>query len=137
MEIKRRDEDEKKRRSLDAKKLKKLKQKNLPKALELINKNENPMVGINTRLSLPAPQINDNELEMIKRYAAGTIESGALGSTADSSATRALMGNYSQRDVLPATPATGLGALGMGGKTPLMSERIMQEAKNALYYRSS
>eukprot|EP00347_Sterkiella_histriomuscorum_P010636 403375511 len=134
IEIKRRDEDEKKRRALDAKKLKKLKQKNLPKALELINKNDNAaaMIGINTKLSLPAPQINDDELDIIKKYAAGNLETMPGMGQADSTATRALMGNYSQRDILQ-TPA----ASQMGGKTPLMSQRIMQEAQNALYYKNS
>ncbi|CDW71197.1 cell division cycle 5-like protein [Stylonychia lemnae] len=128
IEIKRRDEEEKKRRALDAKKLKKLKQKNLPKALEIINKNSDSLIGIRTKLTLPSPQINDDELEMIKKYADGNHDGMAIAGVDNNAATRALMGNYSQRDMLQ-TP--------MIGKTPLMSQRIMQEAQNALYYKNS
>jgi len=46
--MKRRDEEEKKRRALDAKKIKKIKEKNLPKALEMINKQDEAMIGIRT-----------------------------------------------------------------------------------------
>lgn len=48
IEMKRRDEEEKKRRALDAKKIKKIKEKNLPKALEMINKQDEAMIGIRT-----------------------------------------------------------------------------------------
>lgn len=103
----------------------------------MINKNENTqMIGINTKLSLPAPQINDDELDIIKKYAAGNLDGmgGAALTASDSAATKALMGNYSQRDILQ-TPGmmSQIGA----GKTPLMSQRIMQEAQNALYYKNS
>ena len=53
--MKRRDEEEKKRRSLDAKRLKKLKQKNLPKAMEIINKPNEALIGVRTKLTLPNP----------------------------------------------------------------------------------
>lgn len=53
--MKRRDEDEKKRRALDAKKIKKMKDKNLPKALEMINKPNEALIGIRTQLILPSP----------------------------------------------------------------------------------
>jgi hypothetical protein len=53
--MKRRDEDEKKKRALDAKKIKKLKEKNLPKALELISKPNEALIGVKTKLTLPSP----------------------------------------------------------------------------------
>jgi len=90
IEIKRRDEEERKRRALDAKKIKKLKEKNLPKALEMIGRKNDAMIGINTKLSLPSPQINEEELEAIQKYALGNHEYFS-----DGTATRALMGNYS------------------------------------------
>lgn len=40
--MKRKDEEEKKKRALDSKRMKKLKQKNLPKAIEIINKANEP-----------------------------------------------------------------------------------------------
>lgn len=85
------------------------------------------MIGVRTKLTLPSPQINDDELSIIKKYAAGNVDNLAL--TADNNAaTRALVGNYSQRDILQ-TP--------LAGKTPMMSQRILQEAQNALYYKNS
>ena len=72
--MKRKDEEEKKKRALDAKKMKKIKQKNLPKAIELINKANEPggsIIHINTKLSLPSAQITDSELAQINKYAAG------------------------------------------------------------------
>ena len=73
IEMKRRDEEDKKKKALDAKRMKKLKQKNLPKAMEIINKQQqseaNAMIGPRTSLVLPAPQISDNELNAIKKYA--------------------------------------------------------------------
>lgn len=103
IEMKRRDEEEKKRRTLDAKRMKKLKQKNLPKAMEIINKESvndaAALLGPRTSLVLPAPLISDNELNAIKKYATGTLADSSLGG-AENSATRALVGNYSQRDVM-------------------------------------
>ena len=72
IEMKRRDEDEKKRRALDAKKIKKMKDKNLPKALEMINKPNEALIGIRTQLILPSPQINEEELAAIQKYAMGS-----------------------------------------------------------------
>jgi hypothetical protein len=99
--MKRRDEDDKKKKALDAKRMKKLKQQNLPKAMEIINKqstNETQAIlGIKTTLTLPAPQITDNELNAIKKYAVGSIADSTMESNG---ATRALVGNYSQRDIL-------------------------------------
>lgn len=52
------------------------------------------MIGVRTKLTLPSPQINDDELSIIKKYAAGNVDNLAL--TADNNAaTRALVGNYS------------------------------------------
>lgn len=103
--MKRRDEEDKKKRALDAKRIKKLKQKNLPKAMEMINKQSTndaaALLGPRTSLVLPSPQISDNELNAIKKYATGTLaDSGLAGGAIDSNATRALVGNYSQRDFL-------------------------------------
>ncbi len=75
--MKRRDEEDKKKKILDAKRMKKLKQKNLPKAMEIINKQSandvSALIGPRTSLVLPAPQISENELSAIKKYAAGTL----------------------------------------------------------------
>ena len=64
----------------------------------MINKGNDAMIGVRTKLSLPSPQINDDELDIIKRYAAGNLDMAAL--TSDNTATKALVGNYSQRDIL-------------------------------------
>ena len=82
IEMKRRDEDDKKKKALDAKRMKKLKQKNLPKAMEIINKQQtsevSALLGPRTSLVLPAPQISDNELNAIKKYASGTLGDSSL-----------------------------------------------------------
>ena len=44
--MKRKDEEEKKKRALDAKRMKKIKQNNLPKAIEMINKANEPAGSI-------------------------------------------------------------------------------------------
>ena len=54
--MKRKEEEEKKKRALDNKRMKKLKEKNMPKAIEIINKANEPagsILGLKTKLSLP------------------------------------------------------------------------------------
>lgn len=131
IEMKRRDEEDKKKKALDAKRMKKLKQKNLPKAMEIINKQQqseaNTLIGPRTSLVLPTPQISDNELNAIKKYASGSMTDGGLVS--DSSATRALVGSYSQRDVMQ-TP--------LQMKTPYLSTlMIHSQAQHALQLRNA
>jgi hypothetical protein len=119
--MKRRDEEDKKKKALDAKRMKKLKQKNLPKALELINKQSASeaaaIVGPRTSLILPAPQISDSELHAIKKYATGNLVDSS-GNSGDNYATRALVGNYSERDVMQ-TP--------IQMKTPFLSSSIITQ----------
>jgi hypothetical protein len=53
-------------------------------------------LGYRTSLILPAPQISDNELNAIKKYASGTLtDSTGVHGVGDNNATRALVGNYS------------------------------------------
>lgn len=131
IEMKRRDEEDKKKKALDAKRMKKLKQKNLPKAMEIISKQQqsdaSAMIGPRTSLVLPSPQISDSELTAIKKYASGSLADGGLAS--DNSATRALVGNYSQRDVMQ-TP--------LQMKTPFLStSMIHSQAQHALLLRNA
>ena len=95
--MKRRDDDEKKKRSLDDKRMKKLKQKNLPKAMQIIaNQSGSDLSMPQTMLVLPTPQISDLELSAIKKYTTGaSIGGSAIDQNGQTSATRALMGNYS------------------------------------------
>lgn len=100
--MKRRDEEEKKKRALDSKKMKKLKEKNLPKAIEMISKaNDSNIMIYKTKLTLPTPQISDNELSAINKYASGVAD--GINAAGETTATKALIGNYSQRDLM--TPA--------------------------------
>jgi hypothetical protein len=128
--MKRRDEDDKKKKVLDEKRMKKLKQKNLPKAMEIINKQSTndaaALLGPRTSLVLPAPQISDFELQQINKYAS-TSQPLMDG---DTSATRALMGNYSQRDFIMPTPQQM--------KTPFLSTSIItQQAQQALLLKNA
>jgi len=66
IENKSRMDEEKRRRKDDERKLKRLKDENLPEAIEMINKLNDPQqLRKRTALSLPAPQLNDEELETI------------------------------------------------------------------------
>ena len=65
-----REEEEKKRKALDIKRLNKMKQKNLPQAIQQTDKdNTKELLQLNTRISLPAPNISDSELHNISKFA--------------------------------------------------------------------
>ena len=67
-------------------------------------------------MALPAPQLQDKDLELLGKNNQYAELSGAANP-----ATRALIGNYSQRDPTP-TPM----------RTPRYQDVIMREAQNAL-----
>jgi hypothetical protein len=99
--------------------------------MEIISKQQqsdaSALIGPRTSLVLPSPQISDSELSAIKKYASGSLADGGLVS--DNSATRALVGNYSQRDVMQ-TP--------LQMKTPFLStSMIHSQAQHALQLRNA
>ena len=118
---------------MDLKRLNKLKQKNLPKAIEEMNKANNvQLLQYNNRMSLPQPLISETELSNISKYANGGDESAfALPKSKlkNASATSMLMGEYSQREILQSVRQAQV------GQTPLVSERIMKGAQDALALR--
>jgi pre-mRNA-splicing factor CDC5/CEF1 len=134
LENRTRDEDEEKYKKIDAKRMKNLKTKNLPDALEMINKMNDP-TNVNllfnfqilqrNKLVLPQPQVTDRDLEGISKlttsggvFAVGQVESGA---------TKVLMGEYSQREVVPVSAI----------RTPKVEDKIMSEARIAVNLKES
>lgn len=113
-----RDEEEKRRRKDDERKLKRLKQDNLPEAIEMINKLNDPQqLRKRTALSLPAPQLNDEELEQIVKMGA---DAAALTAQSADSATAGLVQSYGE------TPgSTPL-------RTPKQQNTILMEAQDAI-----
>lgn len=117
----RRDEEEALKRKNDAKKMKKFKDQNLPAAYDKIQAINEPAKKPKTKLLLPAPQITDKDLESIAKL--NSIQ-GVQDTT--NPATRALMGNYTQRGPTP-TPM----------RTPRYEDSVMREAQNALAMMTS
>lgn len=113
-----RDEEEKRRRKDDERKLKRLKQDNLPEAIEMINKLNDPQqLRQRTALALPAPQLNDEELEQIVKMGA---DAAALSAQSADSATAGLVQSYGE------TPgSTPL-------RTPKQQNTILMEAQDAI-----
>ena len=116
---KRRDEEEKKEKELDKAKMRKLKEKNLPKAIELISKANDPkVVAFKTKLILPDAQVSDKEIDMIARM--NQEKSQALTNSSNE-ATKALLGDITQREQTPMTM-----------RTPMVQNNLMSEARKTL-----
>mmetsp|Transcript_32805 Transcript_32805/g.37536 ORF Transcript_32805/g.37536 Transcript_32805/m.37536 type:complete len:509 (-) Transcript_32805:26-1552(-) len=99
--------------------MKKLKEKNLPKAMEIISKANDPTVlAFKTKLALPEAQISDKEIDMISKM--NSDKNLALTSGANE-ATKALLGELSQREQTPMTM-----------RTPLVQNNLMSEARNMI-----
>lgn len=115
MEGMRRTEEERRARQRDKKRVKKLQQHNLPEAIMKQNALNDPgSFRKRSRLSMPAPQVSEEELEDIVKY-------GAAG--AGGEGTSALLSQYG------ATP----GATPMRTpRTPAGRNVIMEEARNHL-----
>merc|ERR1719199_621932 len=78
----------------DERKLKKLKQDNMPKAIEVINKLNDPQQLLKrTALNLPAPQLTDTELEQIVKMGA---DAAALTAQSADSSTASLVQSYGE-----------------------------------------
>ncbi len=121
MEAERRDEEEARLRNQDKKRHKKLVQENLPQMVQAVN-NLNDPVSIRRRvpLSLPAPQVTDQDLEeIVKMGAQASIGGGGDGATA------ALLGDYRDRPTPLATPMRT-------PRTASGQDVIMQEARNLI-----
>jgi pre-mRNA-splicing factor CDC5/CEF1 len=113
---KRRDEEERKRRELDKAKMKKMKEKNLPKAMEIISKmNDAPTVAFKTKLALPHAQISDKDIDTIGKM---NLEKAQALSNSSNEATKALLGEVSQREQTPMTM-----------RTPMVQNSLMSEAR--------
>merc|ERR1719454_1126278 len=113
-----RKEDEDRHRKDDERKLKKLKGQDLPKAIEMINKLNDPQQLLKrTALSLPAPQLTDTELEQIVKMGA---DAAALTAQSADTTTAALVQSYGE------TPgSTPL-------RTPKQQNTILMEAQDAI-----
>eukprot|EP00913_Durusdinium_trenchii_P018570 g17450.t1 len=107
-------DDEKRRRKDDERKLKRLKDENLPEAIEMINKLNDPQqLRKRTALNLPAPQLNDEELEAIVKMGA---DAAALQAESADSSTAGLVQSYG--DTPGSTPV----------RTPRRPDPVLLEA---------
>jgi pre-mRNA-splicing factor CDC5/CEF1 len=93
MEGRRRDEEEEARRKIDQRRMKKLKERELDQAVNLYNKTTNLLNLKKTKMMLPDPQLKDQDLELL-----GKLNAVNEVSEHTNQATRALVGNYSQRE---------------------------------------
>uniref|UniRef100_A0A7S2SCC5 Cell division cycle 5-like protein n=1 Tax=Rhizochromulina marina TaxID=1034831 RepID=A0A7S2SCC5_9STRA len=123
MENKRREKEEAEERKKDRKKLRKMEEANPAQIMAQISKANDPLsYRRRTELDLPAPQVTDQELEQVLKVGALALPEAAGG--AGDPATQALVGDYTQRSVLPTpmrTPRTAAGG-----------DVILQEARNQL-----
>eukprot|EP00933_Yihiella_yeosuensis_P070688 TRINITY_DN78838_c0_g1_i2.p1 TRINITY_DN78838_c0_g1~~TRINITY_DN78838_c0_g1_i2.p1 ORF type:complete len:575 (-),score=183.78 TRINITY_DN78838_c0_g1_i2:78-1802(-) len=118
VEAKTRQDEENRRRKDDERKLKRLKADNMPEAIEMISKLNDPStLRKRTALSLPAPQLNDAELEAIVKMGA---DAAALQAQSADSSTAGLVQSYGE------TPgSTPL-------RTPKQQNTILMEAQDAI-----
>ncbi len=89
---------------------------------------------VRSKLILPAPQMNEDELETIQRTALGTGAVGAAAAAAlatGSSATKALLGQYGSATPGGATPFAG-GRTPMTARTPMQRDSVLMEAQNLI-----
>jgi pre-mRNA-splicing factor CDC5/CEF1 len=127
LENRTRDEEEEKQRKIDTKRMRNLKQKNLPEAIDIINKMNDPtnvslifnlQILQRKQLILPEPQVTEKDLEGISkltsrgsRFSESTIQ--------ESNASKVLVGEYSQREVVPLSMI----------RTPQVEDHILKEAR--------
>ena len=95
------------------------------------------LLQFNTKINLPQPTITDTELNNIGKYAVGGNTGSSLSAFAipqsrakGQSASQILLGEYSQREILASVRQNQ-------APTPLVSERIMKGAQDALALRES
>ncbi|CAA6655237.1 unnamed protein product [Spirodela intermedia] len=134
LEGKRRIDVEAQLRKQDIAKNKIVQRQDAPSAILQINKLNDPeAVRKRAKLMLPAPQISDQELEEIAKMGyAGDLVSGTDDQGEGSSATRALLANYSQ------TPRQGMTPFQTPQRTPAgKADAIMMEAENLARWRES
>jgi pre-mRNA-splicing factor CDC5/CEF1 len=126
LEDERRDRQEKKEQARDKRKQKKMMQANMPLAVMQINQLNDPNQSIKrSKLSLPAPQVSDQELEDIVKLGYQAAEAPAAGSGASS----VLLGDYQQTPTAPTPMRTPMTAPG--------SDAVMQEAQNLIALTNS
>ncbi|KAK4795973.1 hypothetical protein SAY86_028299 [Trapa natans] len=134
LEGKRRADIEAQLRKQDIAKNKIAQRQDAPSAILQANRLNDPeTVRRRSKLMLPAPQISDNELEEIAKMGyASDLLAGNEELTGGSSATRALLANYSQ------TPLQGMTPLRTPQRTPAgKGDSIMMEAENLARLRES
>lgn len=124
MDGKRRDIQEEHDRRADKEKQKKRKENDLPGAIASINKMMNEDSGRKrSKLVLPAPQIDEAELEEVVKLGIASEQAKSFVETNDESASKELLSDYS------ITPQTNLLRT---PKTPALQDTVMQEAQNIL-----
>jgi len=122
LEGKRRTDEESKRQNSDAKRAKIREQKNMPAAIMQINKLNDPeQVRKRAKLSLPTPQITDEELEQIAKME----ENGMVQAEGGTGATSTLLSNYAATPMQ--TPAFRTPA-----RTPVRVDNVLLEAQNLI-----
>lgn len=121
LEGKRKSDEESRAQRMDSKRAKIKESKNMPAAIMQINKLNDPeQVRKRSKLSLPSPQITDEELEAIaKMEESGMIAEEGSGSAA----TKTLLSNYA------ATPMQTPG-LRTPMRTPAKVDTVLMEAQN-------
>ncbi|CAD8197596.1 unnamed protein product [Paramecium octaurelia] len=115
LEGQRRDEEEEIRRKIDQRRIKKLKERELDQAVSFQNKYQVKFTP-QTKLQLPQPQLKDQDLELL-----GKINAVNEISEHTTSATRALVGNYSTRDQSQSNM-----------RTPRAPNTVLREAQNII-----
>lgn len=119
LEGKRKTDEEARAQRMDAKRAKIKEAKNLPAAIMQINKLNDPeQVHKRAKLSLPTPQITDEELEQIAKME----EAGMVQTEGGSAATKTLLSNYG------ATPART--PMRTPLRTPATRDTVLMEAQN-------
>ena len=109
-------EEEEKEREKDRKRLKTLFKANAPLAIKLIEEQNDPTtLRKRMALNLPAPQVDDSELEQIAKFG-----QTMMGPPEGTLSTQALIGDYAAAMRPTPTPL----------RTPMQEDVIMQEARN-------
>ncbi|KRX02772.1 Homeodomain protein [Pseudocohnilembus persalinus] len=111
-----RDEQERKFKEIDKKRMKKLMENDMEKIAEKLQKEAEKLFKNKTKLTLPQPQMQDSDLELL-----GKMNQNQDVSEVSNNATKALVGNYSQREVAQ-TPI----------RTPMAPNSILREAQHAI-----
>lgn len=121
LEGRRREEEEERERKKDARRERIHRRGNLPEALMHVNKLNDPaQILRRTSLSLPAPQVTDQELEQISKMGA-PLTPQIHGGTG---ATKTLLGTYGGRTPMPTPMRTP--------RTPMGRDTILEEAQNLI-----